>query len=244
MRVRGKRAVVTAAAHGIGRASAEALIAEGARVLATDIDMAALATLEGAETRALDARDPAAIARVVGGAEPEILVNAAGMVPVGTILEATEADWAAAFELNVTSMFHTIRAALPGMIARGGGSIVNIASVVSSIVGAPNRAVYGATKGAVIGLTKQVAKDHVTQGIRANAVCPGTVATPSLAARIAAQGQAMGGHDKALAAFQARQPMGRFATAGEVAALVLYLASEESAFVTGQCHVIDGGWAG
>jgi len=243
-RLAGKRAVVTAAAQGIGRASAERLAAEGAVVIATDIDMAALATVPGVQALRLDAREADAIAEVVRTAEPDILVNAAGMVPVGTILEASEQDWAEAFELNVTSMFHTIRAALPGMIERGQGSIVNIASVVSSVLGAPNRAVYGATKGAVIGLTKQVARDHVGQAIRVNAVCPGTVATPSLEARIQAQGAEMGGYEAALAAFEARQPMGRFARAEEVASFVAWLASDEAAFVTGQTHIIDGGWAG
>jgi 2-keto-3-deoxy-L-fuconate dehydrogenase len=239
-RLAGKRAFVTAAAHGIGRASAEAMLAEGAHVVATDIDTDALATLAGAETHRLDARDGGAIARLVPEAAPDILVNAAGMVPVGTILEATEEDWDAAFELNSKSAFRAIRAALPGMIARGGGSIVTIASVVSSILGAPDRAVYGASKGALIGLTRQVARDHVRAGVRANAVCPGTVDTPSLRARLAATGD----YGAARTAFLGRQPMGRFADAREIAALVVYLASDESAFVTGQTHVIDGGWAG
>jgi len=240
MRLAGKRALVTAAAQGIGRASAEAMLAEGAEVLATDIDTGLLAGIAGAETAALDARDARAIAAVVGRAEPDILVNCAGMVPAGTILEATEAEWEAAFELNVRSMFRTIRAALPGMLAGGGGAIVNMASVVSSVIGAPNRCVYGATKGAVIGLTKQVAKDYVTRGIRCNAVCPGTVDTPSLHQRLAATGDYAAAHR----AFVARQPMGRLASAAEIAALVVYLVSEESAFVTGQAYAIDGGWAG
>jgi 2-keto-3-deoxy-L-fuconate dehydrogenase len=239
-RLRGRRALITAAAHGIGRAIAEAYAAEGAHVLATDIDTEALAGLEGAETRRLDARDAAAITEIVPAARPDILVNCAGMVPEGTILEATEVDWEAAFELNARSMFRTIRAALPGMLERGSGSIVNVASVVSSILGAPNRAVYGATKGAVIGLTKQVARDHVSDGIRANAICPGTVDTPSLRARMAAGGD----HEAARAAFLARQPIGRFADPAEVAALAVWLGSDESAFVTGQTHVIDGGWSG
>ncbi|MCL5775644.1 SDR family oxidoreductase [Limibaculum sp. FT325] len=240
MRLRGKRVLVTAAAAGIGRASAEAAVAEGAEVFATDIDLDTLSTLGGAELMRLDARDADAIADVVARAEPDVLVNCAGVVHHGTILDATEDQWRAAFELNVTSMFRTIRAALPGMLARGHGSIVNTASVVSSITGAPNRAVYGATKGAVIGLTKQVARDFVTQGIRCNAVCPGTVDTPSLNARMQAQGD----YETARAAFLARQPMARFASAAEVAHLVVYLASDESAFVTGQTHVIDGGWTG
>lgn len=240
MRLKGKRVLVTAAAAGIGRASAEAAVAEGAEVFATDIDLDTLSTLGGAELMRLDAREAEAIAEVVARAEPDILVNCAGMVHHGTILDATEAQWDAAFDLNVKSMFRTIRAALPGMIARGQGSIVNIASVVSSITGAPNRAVYGATKGAVIGLTKQVARDFVTSGIRCNAVCPGTVDTPSLNERMRAQGD----YETARAAFLSRQPMARFASTAEVAHMVIYLASDESAFVTGQTHVIDGGWTG
>jgi len=240
MRLEGKRVLITAAARGIGRASAEACLAEGAQVFASDVDMAALESLAGATRLRLDVRERSEISAVVGRAEPDVLVNAAGMVPVGTILDASEEDWIAAFDLNARSMFRTIRAALPGMIARGRGSIVNIASVVSSLKGAPERAVYGATKGAVIGLTKQVARDHVAQGIRANAVCPGTVDTPSLRARMEAGGDPAA----ARAAMLARQPIGRMATAAEVAHLVLWLASDESAFVTGQTHVIDGGWTG
>lgn len=240
MRLRGKRVLVTAAAAGIGRACAEAAVAEGADVFATDIDLGTLSTLGGAELMPLDARDPSAIAEVVARAEPDVLINCAGIVHHGTILDATEEQWDAAFGLNVKSMFHTIRAVLPGMLDRGQGSIVNIASVVSSITGAPNRAVYGATKGAVIGLTKQVARDFVTRGVRCNAVCPGTVDTPSLNERMSAQGD----YDAARAAFLARQPMARFASAAEVAHMVVYLASDESAFVTGQTHVIDGGWTG
>ena len=240
MRLAGKRVLVTAAAHGIGRAAAEAGLAEGAQVFASDIDMEALSDLAGATLLRLDVRERSEIAAVVGRAEPDVLVNAAGMVPVGTILDATEEDWVAAFDLNARSMFRTIRAALPGMISRGAGSIVNVASVVSSITGAPDRAVYGATKGAVIGLTRQVARDHVAQGIRANAVCPGTVDTPSLNGRMRAGGD----YAAARAAMLARQPIGRFATPAEVAHLIVWLASDESAFVTGQPHVIDGGWTG
>lgn len=238
MRLADKRVLITAAAHGIGRAAAEACIAEGAQVFASDIDTEALATLEGATTLRLDARERSEIAAVAARAEPDVLINAAGTVPVGTILDATEEEWISTFDLNVRSMFRTIRAVLPGMIGRGSGSIVNIASVVSSITGAPNRAVYGASKGAIIGLTKQVARDHVTQGVRVNAVCPGTVDTPSLNRRM----HETGDYAAAREAFLARQPMGRFATPGEVAALIVWLASDESAFVTGQTHVIDGGW--
>ena len=240
MRLNGKRALVTAAGQGIGRACAEAIVREGAVVFATDINAGTLATLEGAETFLLDATDPAQIAAAVERAEPDILVNCAGFVHNGTILEATEDEWDFAFDLNVKSMFRTIRAVLPGMLAQGGGAIVNMASAASSIIGAPNRAVYGATKAAVIGLTKAVAKDYIAQGIRCNAVCPGTVDTPSLHERL----RATGDYDAALKAFTARQPMGRLAEAHEIAALVVYLASDESAFMTGQAVTIDGGWSG
>jgi 2-keto-3-deoxy-L-fuconate dehydrogenase len=240
MRLKGKRALVTAAGQGIGRASAEAMIREGAQVFATDINMDTLGTLEGAETFLMDARDPAQITAAAERAQPDILVNCAGFVHNGTILEASEDDWDFAFDLNVKSMFRTIRAVLPGMLTRGGGSIVNMASAASSIIGAPNRCVYGATKAAVIGLTKSVAKDYITQGIRCNAICPGTVDTPSLHDRL----RATGDYDAAKKAFVARQAMGRLATADEIAYLVVYLASDESAFMTGQAEVIDGGWSG
>ena len=239
-RLQGKRALITAAGQGIGRASAEAIIAEGAQVFATDINMEALGTLQGAECFTMDALDKDQIATAAERARPDVLVNCAGFVHSGTILDASEEEWDFAFNLNAKSMFHTIRACLPGMLERGGGSIVNMASAASSIIGAPNRCVYGATKGAVIGLTKAVAKDHITQGIRCNAVCPGTVDTPSLHERL----HAMGDYEAAKKAFIARQDMGRLATAGEIAALVVYLASDESAFMTGQACVIDGGWSG
>ena len=240
MRLNGKRALVTAAGQGIGRACAEAMAGEGAQVFATDINADTLATLEGAETFLMDARDPAQIEAAAARARPDILVNCAGFVHHGTILEATEEDWDFAFELNVKSMFRTIRAVLPGMLAAGGGAIVNMASAASSIIGAPNRTVYGATKAAVIGLTKAVAKDYIAQGIRCNAVCPGTVDTPSLQDRL----HATGDYAAAKTAFIARQPMGRMAEAHEIAALVVYLASDESAFMTGQAVTIDGGWSG
>ncbi|MDH3665519.1 MAG: SDR family oxidoreductase [Paracoccaceae bacterium] len=240
MRLNGKRALITAAGQGIGRASAEAMMREGAQVFATDVNMETLGTLEGAETFALDARDPDQIAAGAERAQPDILVNCAGFVHAGAILDATEEEWDFAFDLNVKSMFRTIRACLPGMLERGAGSIINMASAASSIMGAPNRCVYGATKGAVIGLTKAVAKDHITQGIRCNAVCPGTVDTPSLHDRM----RATGDYETAVKAFIARQDMGRLATADEIAALVVYLASDESAFMTGQACVIDGGWSG
>jgi 2-keto-3-deoxy-L-fuconate dehydrogenase len=240
MRLKGKRALVTAAGQGIGRASAEAMIAEGAEVFATDINMETLGTLKGAETFRMDALDPDSIAAAVARARPHVLVNCAGFVHNGTILEATEEDWDFAFNLNVRSMFRTIRAALPGMLERGQGAIVNMASAASSIIGAPNRSVYGTTKAAVIGLTKSVAKDYITKGIRRNAVCPGTVDTPSLHERL----HATGDYEAAHKAFVARQAMGRLATADEIAALVVYLSSDESAFMTGQAVVIDGGWSG
>jgi 2-keto-3-deoxy-L-fuconate dehydrogenase len=242
-RLAGKRAVVTAAAHGIGRASAIAFAKEGARVVATDIDEAGLATLAKEEPRIvtarLDVRDDGAVARLAA-AEPaiDVLFNCAGYVHGGTVLDCTDADWDLAFDLNVRSMFRTIRAWLPGMLERGKGSIVNMASAASSVKGAANRFVYGTTKAAVIGLTKSIAADYVGRGIRCNAICPATVDTPSLHQRIASAGDPEAAHR----AFLARQPMGRFATAEEIAALVLYLASDESGFTTGIAHVIDGGW--
>ena len=242
-RLAGKRAVITAAAHGIGRASAIAFARAGARVVATDIDEAGLATLAKEEPRIvtarLDVRDDGAVAKLAA-AEPaiDVLFNCAGYVHAGTVLDCTDADWDLAFDLNVRSMFRTIRAWLPGMLERGKGSIVNMASAASSVKGAPNRFVYGTTKAAVIGLTKSIAADYVGRGIRCNAICPATVDTPSLRQRIASAGDPEAAHR----AFLARQPMSRFATAEEIAALVLYLASDESGFTTGIAHVIDGGW--
>jgi 2-keto-3-deoxy-L-fuconate dehydrogenase len=239
MRLKGKTALVTGAGAGIGRASAALFAAEGATVWATDRDLDALAGLEGCTLRALDVLDPAAIARVFEESGPlDVLFNCAGMVAGGTILECSDGDWQNSFDLNVTAMFHTIRAALPAMLAKGGGSIVNMASVSSSITGVPNRLAYGASKAAVIGLTKHVAVDFVGRGIRCNAIAPGTVDTPSLQARL----RATGDYEGARAAFNARQPMGRLGQAEEIAALALYLASDESAFTTGQVHVVDGGW--
>lgn len=240
MRLRGKRVLITAAGQGIGRASAEACLREGAMVFASDVKLGLLEGLEGAECFALDALDAAAIEAGVARARPDALFNCAGFVHAGTVLDATEEEFDFAFALNVKAMFRTIRAVLPGMLERGGGSIINMASVVSSVIGAPNRCVYGASKAAVIGLTKSVAKDYVTQGVRCNCICPGTVDTPSLHERLEATGDYAAAHK----AFVARQPMGRLAQAEEIAALVVYLASEESAFVTGQPFVIDGGWAG
>jgi len=243
-RLAGKRVLVTAAGQGIGRASALAMAAEGAEVTATDIDADALASLEGLATSVLDVRDPSAVRRIVEAAEPDVLFNCAGFVHHGSVLDATEADWSFAMDLNVASMMRTIQAALPGMVTRGGGSIINMSSAASSIIGAPNRFIYGATKAAVIGLTKSVAVDFIKDGIRCNCICPGTVESPSWHDRVRALGAEMGSYEAALEAFVARQPMGRVASAEEIAALVVYLASDESAFVTGQPHVIDGGWSG
>ncbi|MEO8114731.1 MAG: SDR family oxidoreductase [Phenylobacterium sp.] len=238
-RLAGKTAVVTAAGQGIGRATAELFAAEGARVVATDLDPDLLKAFTAAVRRRLDVTDPAAITALAAelGAV-DVLFNGAGMVHSGTILDCDEVAWAQSLELNVTSMFRTIRAFLPAMLAAGGGSIVNMASVASSIKGVPDRFAYGATKAAVIGLTKAVAADHVAQGIRCNAICPGTVQSPSLEQRLAAGGD----YGAARKAFIARQPMGRFGRPQEIAELALYLASDASAFTTGQIHVIDGGW--
>ncbi len=238
MRLQGKRAFVTAAGQGIGRAIAEAYVAEGAEVTATDLNPKLLEGL-GAVTQALDVTDKAALTAQVQDAAPDILVNCAGVVHSCTLLDATDEQFETAMALNVRSMLHAMQAAVPGMIERGGGTIVNIASVVSSIVAAPNRFVYGTTKAAIIGMTKSVALDYVRQGIRCNCICPGTVDTPSLQGRL----EATGDYEAAQKAFLARQPMGRMARADEVAALAVYLGSDESAFVTGQASVIDGGWS-
>ena len=240
-RLSGKFAFVTAAAQGIGRATAIAFAREGARVIATDINekvLSEIAGTNGIETRRLDVLDDAAvavIAREVG--TPDVLFNCAGFVHHGTILECSDDDWSFSFNLNVRSAYVVTRAFLPGMIANGGGSVINVASVAGSVKGIPNRFVYGATKAAVIGMTKSLAIDFVKQNIRANAICPGTVDTPSLGDRIRAQGD----EEKARAAFVARQPMGRLATADEIAGMAVYLASDEAQFVTGQTMIIDGG---
>ena len=245
-RLSGKRALVTAAGQGIGRASAIAMAAEGAQVFATDVDAALLAGLSdhGIEVFVLDARDSDSVTAGVARAQPDVLFNCVGFVHHGTILDATDDEWDFAFDLNVRSMMRTIRAALPSMLERGGGSIVNMSSACSSIIGAPNRFIYGTSKAAVIGLTKSVAVDYITQGIRCNCICPGTVESPSWHDRVKALGETLGSFDAALKQFVARQPMGRVATAEEIAALVVYLSSDESAFTTGQPHVIDGGWSG
>jgi 2-keto-3-deoxy-L-fuconate dehydrogenase len=243
-RLHGKTAFVTAAAQGIGRATALAFAAEGAQVFATDLNAGKVAEINGPnlQTRRLDVLDGAAIkamAEEVGAVD--ILFNCAGFVHQGSILDATEADWDFAFELNVKSMFRVTRAFLPGMLARGGGSVISIASVASSVKGIINRAAYGASKAAVIGLTKSIAADYATRGIRANAICPGTVQSPSLDDRIAANAAAAGSLEAARAAFVARQPMGRLGRPEEIARMAVYLASDDAEFITGQALVIDGG---
>jgi len=245
-RLDGKRALVTAAAQGIGRESAEALASEGAQVTATDVNMDALGTLKGPgiELMRLDVRDDAQIGEIVPGLGLNVLVNCAGFVHHGSILDAKDDEWSFAFDLNVQSMFRMIRAVLPGMLERRGGSIVNMSSAVGSKMGAPNRFVYGATKAAVNGLTKSVAVDFIDQGIRCNCICPGTVESPSWHERVKALGAQMGSYEAALEAFVSRQPMGLVASPKEIAALVMYLESDESAFTTGQAHIIDGGWSG
>ncbi len=247
-RLAGKTAFVTAAGQGIGRATAEAFAREGARVIATDIDaalLAALADTPGIEVSRLDVLDPAAITAAAAAAGAvDVLFNGAGYVHAGNVLECSEEDWTFAFELNVRSQYRTIKAFLPAMLARGKGSIINMASVAGSLKGAPNRFVYGATKAAVIGLTKAVAADFIMRGVRCNAICPGTVESPSLRDRIAAQAQASGQTlEQVEAAFIARQPMGRIGRVQEIAALAVYLASDESSFTTGTAQVIDGGWS-
>ena len=241
-RLTGKTAFVTAAGQGIGRASALAMAREGARVIATDINAETLDSLksDGIETRLFNVRDAEAIkamAAEVGA--PDVLFNCAGFVAAGTILDCDEDQWNFSVDLNMTAMYRILRAFLPGMIENGGGSIINMASVAGSVLAAPGRFVYGATKAGVIGMTKSVAADFVTKGIRCNAICPGTVESPSLEQRL----RDTGDYDAARAAFIARQPMGRMGRAEEIAALVVYLASDESAYTTGVAHVIDGGWA-
>lgn len=243
-RLAGKIALITAAGNGIGRASAELFLKEGARVIATDIDTKALAELQGMETRQLDVTDSSAIAAIAAEfPHIDVLLNCAGFVDSGSILECSRQSWDRSFAINVTAMYELSKAVLPGMLERGKGSIINVASVASSIKGVPNRFVYGASKAAVIGMTKAIAADYVNRGIRCNAICPGTIESPSLRQRIEDQAaQQNASLDDVRKAFIARQPVGRLGTPEEVAALALYLGSDESNFTTGQTHIIDGGW--
>ena len=238
-RLAGKTVLATASGAGIGLSTVLRMRDEGARVIATDINTDQILGIDGLDVRQLDVTDSAAISAVIRDiGQIDILFNCAGFVHSGSILEASEDELDFAFNLNVKAMFHTIRAVLPGMLAVGSGSIVNMASVASSIKGVPNRFAYTATKAAVIGLTKSVAADYVTRGIRCNAICPGTVDSPSLHARL----KATGDFEKAMKEFVDRQPMGRVGAPEEIAALAVYLASDEAKFTTGTTHVIDGGW--
>ncbi len=238
-RLTGKTALITAAGQGIGRATAELFLKEGAVVIATDINAEALIDFSGATTRVLDVTNAAAV-KAIASEFPEVnvLYNCAGFVHAGTILDCDEEAWQFSLNLNVTAMYRMIRAFLPSMLEKGAGSIINMSSIASSVKGIPNRFAYGATKAAVIGLTKSVAADFVTKGIRCNAICPGTVETPSLLQRL----RDTGDFDKAYAEFTSRQAMGRFGKTDELANLALYLASDDSSFTTGQAHIIDGGW--
>jgi 2-keto-3-deoxy-L-fuconate dehydrogenase len=243
-RLSGKKALLTAAAAGIGRATAEAFAAEGAQVIATDIDPSKLAGLKG-DPRKLDVRSTDSVDALAKEVGPiDVLFNCAGFVHHGTILECSETDWDFSFDLNVKAMHRTIRAFLPGMLEKGAGSIVNISSGASSVRGIPNRYVYGASKAAVIGLTKAVAADFIKRGVRCNAICPGTIESPSLDQRIETLAKQTGqGIDTVRQAFIDRQPMGRLGKAEEIAALAVYLASDESSYTTGQIHLADGGFA-
>ena len=248
-RLKDKIAFVTAAGQGIGQAICEAFGDEGARVIATDLDAGKLAGLACTRREKLDVRSTAAVEALAQDVmkslgPPDILVNCAGFVHHGTVLDCSEADWDFSFDLNVKSMHRTLRAFLPGMLERKRGSIINISSAVSSIRAVPNRYVYGATKAAIIGLTKAVAADFIRKGIRANAICPGTIETPSLDGRVEDLSKAIGkGVDKVREDFVNRQPMGRLGTAAEVAAVALFLASDEASYITGQAHLVDGGMA-
>ena len=244
-RLKGKTCLVTAAGQGIGRAIAEAFVAEGAKVFATDLDAKKLEGLAGADCRKLDAMKTAevdALAKAIGPVD--VLANCAGYVHHGSVLECSEADWDFSMDLNVKSMHRTIRAFLPGMLAKGGGSIINISSIASSVGGLPNRYIYGTSKAAVIGLTKAVAADFIKKGIRANAICPGTIQSPSLNDRIATLAKSTGKSEAEVRqAFVDRQPIGRLGTPQEIAAMAVYLASDEAAYTTGAIHLVDGGFS-
>ena len=241
-RLEGKRCLVTAAGQGIGRATAKAMANEGAKVFATDINPRKLGELadEGLDTFRLDVTNAEAIAESVERTGTvNVLFNCAGFVESGSILDCSEEQWERTLNLNVTAMYRVTRAYLPGMLDSGGGSIINMSSLASSVIGVPNRFVYGVSKAAVIGLTKSIAADFVKRGIRCNAICPGTVQSPSLEQRLRASGD----YEKARRDFTVRQPMGRIGTPEEIAALAVYLASDESGYVTGAEHIIDGGWS-
>ena len=242
-RLAGKTAFITAAGQGIGRATVEAYIREGAKVTACDINQEVLdelASIEGVTAINLDVTDPTLVEKVVKSTGPvDILFNCAGFVHSGTILECDEDDWDFSFTLNCKAMYRLSRLFIPGMLEKGKGSIINMSSAASSVKGVPNRFAYTASKAAVIGMTKSIAADFITNNIRCNAICPATVESPSMHQRL----RDTGDYESALAAFIARQPMGRIGTAEEMAALAVYLGSDESAFTTGQAHVIDGGWA-
>lgn len=243
LRLAGKTALITAAGQGIGRATVEMYVAQGAKVFATDINSASLSVFDGVDqvtAMPLDVTDAAAVASTVADIGPvDVLFNCAGFVHAGNILECSDEDWTFAFDLNVTAMYRLMKLTLPGMLENGGGSIINMSSVASSMKGVPNRFAYCASKAAVIGMTKSVAADFVTKGVRCNAICPGTVDTPSLHERL----RETGNYDQAWKDFVARQPMGRVGNVNEIAALATYLASDESGFTTGQAHAIDGGWS-
>lgn len=239
MRLSRKKAFITAGAQGIGRSICERFVAEGASVLAIDININLLKKVPKIEALELDVLNKSKLQQVIKDYQPDILVNCAGFVHSGTILQASDQEFDEAINLNVKSMFHSIQAAVPSMVKKNNGSIINISSVVSSIIGAPNRFIYGLTKAAVIGLTKSISVEYVKNGIRCNCICPGTVDTPSLHQRL----ENTGDYDKALENFIARQPMERLGTPEEISDLAVYLGSDESKFTTGQSHIIDGGWS-
>ena len=239
MRLSRKKAFITAGAQGIGRSICEKFVAEGASVLAIDININLLKKVPKIEALELDVLNKSKLQQVIKDYQPDILVNCAGFVHSGTILQASDQEFDEAINLNVKSMFHSIQAAVPSMVKKNNGSIINISSVVSSIIGAPNRFIYGLTKAAVIGLTKSISVEYVKNGVRCNCICPGTVDTPSLQQRL----ENTGDYDKALKSFIARQPMERLGTPDEISDLAVYLASDESKFTTGQNHIIDGGWS-